>query len=492
MAQKRSNKSLYEEYDLKPPAQSLLLKKALPEVTSQFFLHTVVGYWWQRYFARYSVLDHDFSDGAAKSLLIARIRARNVLYSTLPELPPAQIAVAETLLGGADVSKLLDIPNFGPSFISLWVDAKAQGLSDSQAAKYIWDWGSYRSPARQSYFERKATKQPLINQQVTRRLASVTAWNRTGDAFIPWDADVSAQHWQVRLNDYPDEFMYALLIDGKTIGDFHDWPQAWNRGESKPEVDRKKVALAGRMTPEVDPATLLSRYEGGAYEAAWRDLVSLGPEVRNKPFEAPARAVAKETMRRAAHNFRLLVKRLKAMNYQFVGAEAVQIPCSVGERNVLRASDRVGLWLPLSLRTFLEEVGQVHLVGSHPVLSPMDAEGKPLLTDPLQVSDYGSIESFLQEWSRTSPQDREPFSWDISPDAEGKADMLMNESVESSYTVHLPNAAADVVLEGESHGFTFVEYLRKSFQWGGFPGWEKYQKRPETELAFLREGLLPL
>jgi hypothetical protein len=48
------------------------------------------------------------------------------------------------------------------------------------------------------------------------------------------------------------------------------------------------------------------------------------------------------------------------------------------------------------------------------------------------------------------------------------------------------------VLQGEAHKLTFVEYLRLSFQWGGFPGWEKYENRPEKELAFLREGLLPI
>lgn len=39
---------------------------------------------------------------------------------------------------------------------------------------------------------------------------------------------------------------------------------------------------------------------------------------------------------------------------------------------------------------------------------------------------------------------------------------------------------------------TLVEYLRWSFQWGGFPGWEKEKSRPEKELALLRVGLLPI
>ena len=37
-----------------------------------------------------------------------------------------------------------------------------------------------------------------------------------------------------------------------------------------------------------------------------------------------------------------------------------------------------------------------------------------------------------------------------------------------------------------------VDYLRIAFRWGGFPGWEGQQKRPEQELKFLTDGLLPI
>ena len=30
------------------------------------------------------------------------------------------------------------------------------------------------------------------------------------------------------------------------------------------------------------------------------------------------------------------------------------------------------------------------------------------------------------------------------------------------------------------------------FAWGGFPGLERFEERPEKELAYLREGLLEL
>jgi hypothetical protein len=40
---------------------------------------------------------------------------------------------------------------------------------------------------------------------------------------------VDGKDWRVRLNDFPDDFMYSLVIEGTTIHNFHDWPAAWLR-----------------------------------------------------------------------------------------------------------------------------------------------------------------------------------------------------------------------------------------------------------------------
>jgi hypothetical protein len=33
----------------------------------------------------------------------------------------------------------------------------------------------------------------------------------------------------VRIKDFPDEFIYSLLIGSETAGDFYDWPEIWQR-----------------------------------------------------------------------------------------------------------------------------------------------------------------------------------------------------------------------------------------------------------------------
>jgi hypothetical protein len=291
--------------------------------------------------------------------------------------------------------------------------------------------------------------------------------------------------------------MYTMLIDGDCIGDYQEWPQSWDRGERKPALKQQQVAVTVRAVPDVDAAPSVSRYQNGEFEGVWRDMVALGPDVRKEPYKKAAWAVAQETMRRTKQNIELLVERLQKLDYRFLHEELVYSPCTKKEQKALKGMERGGLIIPLSFRAFLEAVGTVDLVGSHPTLNPavggrVRRPGGPILsTDPLEISGYFGLQLLFDDWEDKISEERQTVSWEIGGDAEDKT-YVGDEEPNGCYTVQLPNASADAVLEGEVHKITFVEYLRLSFQWGGFPGWEKYDDRPEKELAFLREGLLPL
>ena len=55
------------------------------------------------------------------------------------------------------------------------------------------------------------------------------AWKSTGDPFYPSATEVDGNSWRVRINDFPDELMYSLIIGSETAGNFHDWPETWQR-----------------------------------------------------------------------------------------------------------------------------------------------------------------------------------------------------------------------------------------------------------------------
>src|SRR6266480_3227655 len=61
-----------------------------------------------------------------------------------------------------------------------------------------------------------------------------------------------------------------------------------------------------------------------------------------------------------------------------------------------------------------------------------------------------------------------PFQTPISPHRIAKAGGTINAPL---YTVTLPNAGLDAIVDNEPHGCRFVDYLRMCFEWGGFQGY---------------------
>jgi hypothetical protein len=148
--------------------------------------------------------------------------------------------------------------------------------------------------------------------------------------------------------------------------------------------------------------------------------------------------------------------------------------------------------LPLALRCWFEEVGQVNLLGRNTTWN-FD------LTDPLVVeapADY--IESEYQLWleDRGAEWGSGPFEFEIAPDYLHKA----NISGGSPYAMEVPNDGVDGLLLWEPHQTTFVNYLRVAFKWAGLPGWDNASghgwSAPPAEfptvLRRIADRLLPL
>ena len=63
---------------------------------------------------------------------------------------------------------------------------------------------------------------PKIKQRVDWRTGS----GKDGVAFL---AEREASVWTIRINDFPEEPLYTLLVDGEEILHFDDWPHFWIR-----------------------------------------------------------------------------------------------------------------------------------------------------------------------------------------------------------------------------------------------------------------------
>jgi len=57
------------------------------------------------------------------------------------------------------------------------------------------------------------------------------AWQTAAknDEHIVFIAEVESSQWGIRMNDFPDEPLYTLIVGGEERLHFDDWPKFWER-----------------------------------------------------------------------------------------------------------------------------------------------------------------------------------------------------------------------------------------------------------------------
>jgi hypothetical protein len=84
---------------------------------------------------------------------------------------------------------------------------------------------------------------PLTDQPI--------AWEHTGDGEFPYRARVSEAGLLIRVNDFPAEPLYTLLVNGQPGCDLDDWPACWARPGTPPRLLRA-AGLAQARRGRVD------------------------------------------------------------------------------------------------------------------------------------------------------------------------------------------------------------------------------------------------
>lgn len=239
---------------------------------------------------------------------------------------------------------------------------------------------------------------------------------------------------------------------------------------------------------------LLDRYKAGEFEAVWRDIRALGDI--DGDLRAEVLAVAEEAMRRVARNADVLSERLHAAGWRPLFGQ-LRSPPSSGDVKMFEKVEAIsGGPLPPTLRAFWTVVGGIDWVWNYDCGEPLPdlcADTPMDEMDPLCVHAASDIGYLLEEWEaqrdQPDPDLVDPFRLELAPDHWHKA----NISGGAPYSIILPFFGADPEFAYERHNLPFLDYLRLSFRWAGFPGLDEYGDDPDV-IRFVQEfgkGLEP-
>ena len=233
-----TNQVLFEQYrrmveaDLKSSGRSWGDLEMTPQLKAiQHF-----SQWAGRYSRRKNTIDGSYglpADSAAQAALVARNQAIDRALIGTPDWDSTLNEWFGMMLrnqsGQTDAAALDEPHGYGPSLRRLWIEARNRGFAGEKAWEQITAWAYHRPAAWALEDQRKKKGLAHTAPGLVQALARRVEWTRARDSHMPWSTEMDGQRWQVRLNDFPDEPMYSLLVDGAEQGSFHDWPETWKR-----------------------------------------------------------------------------------------------------------------------------------------------------------------------------------------------------------------------------------------------------------------------
>ncbi len=59
-------------------------------------------------------------------------------------------------------------------------------------------------------------------------------WEKTDDAEYPYETEHKGELLKLRINDFPEEPLYTLFVNGEEVCDFDDWSENWTKNLNRP------------------------------------------------------------------------------------------------------------------------------------------------------------------------------------------------------------------------------------------------------------------
>lgn len=201
--------------------------------------------WSSRYRRRRAVIEGhlDYNDSLfdeiARALLIKRSLADDGQFVELPPFWSSEVIDLINLglannhaMRAIDVNSLSASHSYGPSLRRLWAEFRDQveakvGSKATANAENFYDYVVNWAKAIPSAY--KAKKLLVRAKADLALLESPLRWALQEDLSKPWSCLHGQGELQVRLNDFPDQIMYNLIVHGRDAGAFHEWPAQWER-----------------------------------------------------------------------------------------------------------------------------------------------------------------------------------------------------------------------------------------------------------------------
>jgi len=65
--------------------------------------------------------------------------------------------------------------------------------------------------------------------RIQNYLEEKVIWHKGTDPQYPYVGKYDQEECLIRLNDFPDEPLYTLIVNGAEVASFDDWPNQWER-----------------------------------------------------------------------------------------------------------------------------------------------------------------------------------------------------------------------------------------------------------------------
>lgn len=227
----------YVESDLKGRVKG----EAEPEPGSFLFAVTYLGYWMGRYSRRMQSLNGGYgrlADELGQRAVVARNRAVDAqALGPLAWEDEVREAIEMCLqnnrqMSNLDAGTIETAHGYGPSLRRLWLEGRRRGPTNQDGWNHVRAWATHAPTAWATEDRRKKSGRVHSISQLGDLLARPLTWTTSSDPFHPWSSEVEGTTWRIRINDFPDELMYTLIIGNESAGDFHDWPENWQRSSA--------------------------------------------------------------------------------------------------------------------------------------------------------------------------------------------------------------------------------------------------------------------